>query len=1098
MPPNHRRLVNNLFDRLKLSQVDDVRLPAPAVMEIKHLLKNSYFCAQVFVGEMQFGDAMTTAPFHIPQFIASQLDAQNSADMGRRFAQISAVLSIACEYLAPNPIEIPAYPVLFRWNGLDNQRTYCLFAFLTCSMESRSYSVGELLQLRGQQAPQLALERLKEDPEISDVVKGKGNAVPSTQQSQQSQQSQQLQRLKQAKEDVSSSTDSDEILFQGKKQAHQGAEDVQWKYRGRTGSEVTSSEPLPAPTGLVAQQSEGFQRFFKAVVSPTHVRVTAGGRIVPNTRGSASPTAKWDKDRPGQEGQGPVEITKEGQPEAVAGANDQAPPPPMMPPVFPGHPAHPAFFHHMGLPMPLYPMPAGLPWGYGIPPGHAPLPPYMPQPLLAPGQQGAMVASTQGKPEGGSAKKPKPAPVKISPPDQFDQSRPFIFNGHIYPSPMVGGPPHMAPLIPGPYLPPGMMGHPAFAHNRFQPMPHPFVFGPPGLQPAGVGGGHQQIQLQPHSAQKQTTTPPITSIKPSEITKRQLDSLRTSLRYFEDQLHYNKHQIDEKATKEQAEKIKQNIEHFENNYRMQLNFEAMHYPKSEQSTETIVPDTRPYKTPSRPSSILENRTGRSHRGSMESTGRPTLRYPKTMERGGRRPFPERNRLAVGINSTKTNNHQASRALEALEAHILKKLDESDPLKVADEALLRGAASAPPFQPGSNPQVSMAPGESNPSTAVMVPEESHHVPQPSAVGEYSQGQWQPGPLQQNQRGSWETMQSASTYFTNDSTPVEGQLPLEHLGRGGFATAPYLVGRLPPGMNSYNARGGDYLYPRELTEEEKRARHIYWGGVSSKGLGLPKFDGKDFYPPSPVKSSETKELPAPAGAQPTPIGCAETDRNLALRSAENDPFRLGRDINNIRSREGGQKFSKAIPIVAPDDVGRSDTPKANAKSSATASQASNLDKALKDCKLSPSDKSNAETANDKKATLQGRRDVERSSNKSGHDLWQTMLKKGSTSGNVLPSAVSSTTATGYLPQYFGHAAASLGPAISNPNGSPARTSPNGGNKPVEIDAVQGPAEKVGENCPPGEAPEADYDAATKDLHERMLRDAERRGVIGSDWQ
>ncbi|KAI5928263.1 hypothetical protein F4810DRAFT_647684 [Camillea tinctor] len=891
---------------------------------------------------------------------------------------------------------------------------------------------------------------------------------------------QQARRPKKAKE--VSSTDSDEILFQGKKQAVQDGGDIQWKYRGRTGSEVTSSEPLSAPTGLLAQQSEGFQRFFKAVASPTHVRVTAGGRIVPNTRGSASPTAKWDKDRIVQEGQNSAEATKEGQPEIVASTAGPAPPPPMMQPVFSGHPA---FFHHMGLPMPLYPMPPALPWGYGIPPGHAP-PPNVPQLLPAPSQQSTAIASIHGKPEDDGAKKPKPAPVKISPPDQFDQTRPFVFNGHVYPSTITGPPPHMAPCFPGPYLPPGVIGHPAFAPGRFQPMPHPLSAGPAlsstGPQPASVGGSSQHIQH--HPGPKPAAMNPITSIRPSEITKRQLDTLRGSLRYYEDQLQYNKHQIDEKATQTQAQNIKTKIEQFEQNYKAQLDFEAAHYPKSEQSNDNALAEV-PYKTPSRPSSMVGNRTARSKRGSMESTGRPSLRYPKSMERGNRRPFPERNRLAVGINSSKSSNsHQASVALEALEAHILNKLDESDPLKKADAALLRGAALAPPFRPGPNPNFPLPRSECNPPNA----------PQSTGVGGYGQGQWQPGSLQQNQRGSWETMQSTSTYLTSDSTPVEGQLASEQFGPGGYSISPYLVGTLPPGMNPYTAHGTDYLYSRELTEEEKRARHIYWGGVSSKGLGLPKFDGKDFYPPSPIKLRESTGLTTPVGGRPVPVGSTEADYNLLPQSAKNDPFRSTREVDSIRSREGGQKFSKAIPIVAPSDAGRGDAKKAMAKDSATTPKVDGdtgeIEKALKDCNVSPGGKGDVETANDKKATP--RRALERSSNKSSHDLWQTMLKKGSTSGNVLPSTVSSTTATGYLPQYFGHAAASLGPAISNPNGSPVRPSSNG-SKPVETDAVQEPAEKVGENCPPGEAPSADQDA-TKDLQERMLRDAERRGVIG----
>lgn len=119
----------------------------------------------------------------------------------------------------------------------------------------------------------------------------------------------------------------------------------------------------------------------------------------------------------------------------------------------------------------------------------------------------------------------------------------------------------------------------------------------------------------------------------------------------------------------------------------------------------------------------------------------------------------------------------------------------------------------------------------------------------------------------------------------------------------------------------------------------------------------------------------------------------------------------------------------------------------------------------------------------------------SSRSGNELWHTMLKRGSTSGAALPSAVSSTTATAYLPQYHGHAAASLGPTISNANGPAPQASPEG-SKTADRASSHLSAEKVGENRRPSETRSEEYDPL-KDIQERMLRDAERRGVIGSDW-
>jgi hypothetical protein len=56
-------------------------------------------------------------------------------------------------------------------------------------------------------------------------------------------------------------------------------------------------------------------------------------------------------------------------------------------------------------------------------------------------------------------------------------------------------------------------------------------------------------------------------------------------------------------------------------------------------------------------------------------------------------------------------------------------------------------------------------------------------------------------------------------------------------------------------------GDYVYNRELTEDELRARHMYWGMAPAHlQKGLPKFDGKDFYPPSPVKGGLRMAVPS----------------------------------------------------------------------------------------------------------------------------------------------------------------------------------------------------------------------------------------------
>lgn len=77
---------------------------------------------------------------------------------------------------------------------------------------------------------------------------------------------------------------------------------------------------------------------------------------------------------------------------------------------------------------------------------------------------------------------------------------------------------------------------------------------------------------------------------------------------------------------------------------------------------------------------------------------------------------------------------------------------------------------------------------------------------------------------------------------------------------------------------------------------------------------------------------------------------------------------------------------------------------------------------------------------------------------------MLKRGLTSSDVLPSAVSSTTAHGFLPQFAGNAAALLSPTISASPSSPSRASPSKDTEVIINGASSFMAQKTAKNCPP----------------------------------
>ncbi|KAI0432858.1 hypothetical protein F5Y09DRAFT_352865 [Xylaria sp. FL1042] len=1097
-PQGRRKAVRKLLVKLKHIQADDVPIPNPTILEIKFYLKTNRRCCTIFV---QDSDTISLKPPIIPpelvpRFITSQLEAQKITDKHRQSVQLSTVLALLSAYIVADPIQANSAPTLFFWYDTSRRRTIYLFAYLSRQMEPRTYSAAELLGLRPSQTSETShnvLARLKSDPEFNEVFskdKGNGNQV-------------QARAPKKLKGVSSSSNDSDEVIYRGKAHPRHPAHaivpgsNIQWKYRGRTGSEVTASDPLPAPSGLDKQSSEGFQRFFKAVVSPTHVRVTAGGRIVPNTRNSVSPTTKWDRERLPTDAQNTTEPNKEAKLEPVFAPSNNQVPHPMMQPMYP---AQPMVYQHMSMPIPVYhplqgPIQHGFAYPYGFAPLAAPIPntPYLSLPEREQRPEAIGAASKQNGLENDN--RPSQAPLKISPPDQFDQNRPFYMNGQLVfpPGGMGAGP--MPQMVANHYFAPGALPAPAHSGQRMavvNTVNHPgsgvaMAAGTnvpsPHLYPSAPDRNAAPQQPLTSAGPSSGTMPPVSSIRPSEITKKQLEGLRNSLKYYIGQLQFNRHQIDEPWVFAQAQKVRDNIKQFEQTLQMQIRFEMEHYPNMEPTPRHISEMVMPCNTPSRPPSIRHTQaSGSSHHGSIRSIG-PTSGSKHTQSQqvgAGSRGGPKPNRAAVGINSNKTDNSTAH--IDALEAAVIQKLSAPDATP-EQKAMLEAITRPLNPQHDAKPSVAQQYSSDNSSSKGSSARQG-----PAAEKKRVQGQAQdPMTYLQNQRRSGEDVHSTSVYLTNGNAPYMAP------GNGDRLTAPYLIGNYPPGTDPWTYVGHEFVYARELTEAEKQARNVYWGKLPSKGTGLPKFDGKDFYPASPQKVAEqTGQI------RNVPSGRPEIDPGFELRRCEVDPFRSSRDANSIRSFESGRRFSKAIPIVAPPDVEKkamASMATNKAKGNEGTEELSKLNRSLQGLKVSAPDGSSATYSEKKKSPPLSRRALERSSVKSGHDLWQTMLKKGSTSGNVLPGAISSTTATGYLPQFAGNAVASLGPTISN--GSPARVSPNADDKLIELEGSRVAMEKVGENCPPSSAPSIEHDI-TKDLHQRMLRDAERRGVIGSDWQ
>jgi hypothetical protein len=222
-----------------------------------------------------------------------------------------------------------------------------------------------------------------------------------------------------------------------------------------------------------------------------------------------------------------------------------------------------------------------------------------------------------------------------------------------------------------------------------------------------------------------------------------------------------------------------------------------------------------------------------------------------------------------------------------------------------------------------------------------------------------------------------------------------------------------------VNPRTAQDADYQYSRELTDEERRARFLYWGKAPrSAQHGLPKYDGKHFYPPSPVKDAGKGKGKGVMGN--------DTQGQQATDTVTQQQYFQG----TVSEALGEQPFPSpdaakewAAIVAATDFSNFSDEQERVYKRELWKIVEAN--RAMDE----------ANRRNDKPAvggdTGSVRSQEKRYERPGGAKLWETMLKKGSL-GTVekcpTSSAVSSTTAQGQLPQYTGFAAASLSPTIN----------------------------------------------------------------------
>ncbi|PFH57534.1 hypothetical protein XA68_14902 [Ophiocordyceps unilateralis] len=977
------RRAKRILRCLSAAQHEDHVLSYSTTPLIRYNLLHDYHrCVQVSV-ELGGPADRLAVPFSfgaLPRFLQSQLEAQKIADGSRLLLRLAPLLTFVQAHL-PRFDRSRAFPTLFIWHSRENHRSYLFFAFVEIRMVSKTYTARELLRLRkasaGKEFYDRLVEKLRKEQGLGDI-----HRMPSR-----------VSLPLIEEEEVDAPAKSDPGLSKTIATRQLDGTDAEWKYRGRIESEEDVAHPICGPAGPSAQKDEGFQRFYKSVVSPTHVRVTAGGRIVPNTRGSSSPTAKWPKDRAAGDG-------------GLLGRNpsreqsDQGPIPIPQPPFGAFSTMIPGFAPAMapGMSVPFHMMP----WHLGVNMGgtFSMIHPHMA--AMSGNMPGSVssAASTKSDKHSESGNVENVNSVRISPPEHFDHSRPFFCNGQW----MMPSGPAMVPLGV-----PSMAGFPmplagqAVMHPRYgmHPMMH-------------LHAMRSDPSLSSHAAPSpnappfvEAAHPPISSIRHSEITKRQLENLRSHLRFIEDQLLYNKHQIDERVMEQQTQVLRHQIHLFEKNLEAQLTIEEGQSPQADSNEESAGSDSSIDGLGSRSLAASDARSRNEAQDVLTSRDdTPQARVARSLDRAAAQHSPSATAPAKSL------------PLKS----AMKKPRPAEHVKKTS-SLPVSAALAPPFQP----RVDGAAGPATTDFAVC----------------------------------------ASTPMTASDSSGGDTEAKEDAGRSNFGTI------LQHSYDHLAAEGGDYALGHDLMDDELRARDVYWGDAPrSLPSTQANFGGRALHQSSPVKADSSTSDAASSPVRQhfrVPGGNVESDYSLAVAKADSDPFQVIVRATQ-RPYRGNATQSEELPRielpVTPTPPSAKKTPRQGA--SPAGRSYDDFRKALTGSVRATGDysenKSSSDSGDDSNLLFKGRKSAPPNRNKNPNDILQSMLKKGKSSGAAIPGTVSSMTAQGVLPNYAGHATASLTPAIANAPVSPQRGSSRKPAGSGDAGSAASQDEEKAENRPP----------------------------------
>jgi hypothetical protein len=308
-------------------------------------------------------------------------------------------------------------------------------------------------------------------------------------------------------------------------------------------------------------------------------------------------------------------------------------------------------------------------------------------------------------------------PIKISPPSQFDHSRPFMINGQmVYPVPAGFQPPQNS--VP---LPISVLGDPNLPHQvptgNFHPPPfsmpfpmggfaNPYMMPPaptshfPMILPNGVLASDCALHMAPYTPQ---VAPGIVSL--SELTKCQIQGFRNQVKHIDNQISSNQHLADVPFLHRQRSELMGFIEKMEAMLQIQLGQEGNRLSMAPLNGNHLVTNSTSTGSTSAETLVkVQSAQGENHKIGPEGYTSKTQLSPisSTEELKKKRSNAASEALATPVPLFVLNSQPLGKQTKTEEPKATNTSAESKPFSKSEPAtksrLTVAAAKAPPFQP----------------------------------------------------------------------------------------------------------------------------------------------------------------------------------------------------------------------------------------------------------------------------------------------------------------------------------------------------------------------------------------------------------------